>query len=32
MLLASLMRKRPDELRADFQQFYGLNLSGAGRE
>lgn len=32
MLLASLMRKRPDELRADFQQFYGLNIDGAGRE
>lgn len=32
MLLASLMRRRPDELRADFQQFYSLNIDGAGRE
>ena len=26
------MRERPDELRADFQQFYGLNLDSMGRD
>ena len=25
------MRARPDEMRADFQQFYGLNLDDMGR-
>ena len=30
MLLARLVRLHPGELRADFQQFYGLNLDGMG--
>lgn len=29
--LAATLRARPDELRADFQQFYGLNLDDMGR-
>ena len=29
--LAATLRARPDELRADFQQFYGLNLDDIGR-
>lgn len=31
-MLARLEAERPDELRADFQQFYGLDLDGMGRE
>lgn len=30
MVLARLEDERPDELRADFQQFYGLCLDGMG--
>lgn len=30
-MLARLEAERPDELRADFQQFYGLCLDGMGR-
>lgn len=32
MALASAMRLRPDELRADFQQFYSLNIDLMGEE
>ena len=31
MLLASFVRDRKAELRADFQQFYGLNIDAMGR-
>ena len=31
MVLARLEAERPDELRADFQQFYGLCIDGMGR-
>ena len=31
-MLASLLGSHPDELRADFQRFYGLNLDGMGIE
>lgn len=30
MILASFLRRFPDELRADFQQHYGLNLDDMG--
>lgn len=30
MILASFLRRFPDELRADFQQHYGLNLDEMG--
>lgn len=30
MALATVERNHPDELRADFQQVYGLNLDGMG--
>ena len=30
MILASFLRRYPDELRADFQQHYGLNLDDMG--
>ena len=29
-MLACLLARHPDELRADFQRFYGLNLDGMG--
>lgn len=29
-MLAAAMRRYPDELRADFQQFYGLNVDDMG--
>lgn len=32
MALATVEHKYPDELRADFQQVYGLNLGGMGEE
>lgn len=32
MLLAVVGRDRPDELRADFQQYYGLNIDGMGAD
>lgn len=31
-MLASLLGSYPDELRADFQRFYGLDLSGMGAD
>lgn len=30
LILAFFLRKYPDELRADFQQYYGLNLDEMG--
>lgn len=30
-MLATVLEQYPDELRADFQQFYSLNLEGMGR-
>ena len=32
MVLAVLEREHPDELRADFQQYYNLNYDGVGGE
>lgn len=32
MLLAAVEEEYPDELRADFQQVYGLNLDGMGKD
>lgn len=32
MALASIEDKYPDELRADFQQYYGLNIDGMGAD
>lgn len=32
MLLAAVEREHPDALRADFQQFYQLNLDGMGAD
>lgn len=32
MVLAGFLSKHPSELRADFQQYYGLNLDGMGRD
>ena len=31
-MLAAVLGNHPDELRADFQRFYGLNLDGMGCE
>lgn len=30
VVLACVLRRHPDKLRADFQQYYGLNLDGMG--
>ena len=31
-MLAAVLREHPDELRADFQEVYGLNVDGMGRD
>lgn len=32
MFLAAMWARHPNELRADFQQYYGLNIDGVGRD